>query len=205
MGVVAPIPVVIIAGGQGNRIGGDKTARLLSGHSLLDHMMEKARLYSDQIAVAVGRKADIAGHPDIELLEDDPDINGPIAGLLSALNFGRRQGNPMVLTLPCDTPFLPSDLLAKLVASLGKANVSLARCNGGLHPTCALWRVDAAAQLSAYVAQGRRSLIGFAEAIGYAATDWAADPLDPFFNINTPDDLTKAEEAVTLFPVLTGF
>jgi molybdopterin-guanine dinucleotide biosynthesis protein A len=64
---------------------------------------------------------------------------------------------------------------------------------GRLHPVCALWRARAADGLGAYVASGRRSLRGFAEAVGYATVEWGTEPIDPFFNVNDADDLQRAE------------
>jgi molybdenum cofactor guanylyltransferase len=69
----------------------------------------------------------------------------------------------------------------------------VASSGGHLHPVCGLWRVSALDAVPAYLASGRRSLRGFAEAAGFTAVDWPIEPLDPFFNINTPEDLAAAE------------
>jgi molybdopterin-guanine dinucleotide biosynthesis protein A len=118
-------------------------------------------------------------------VQDDPAIEGPLGGVAAALSLGGD-----VLTIPCDMPFLPDDLPSRLVS---EAAVTVATSGGRLHPVCALWRAGAAAGLPAYLATGRRSLTGFAEAVGYRAVAWSTVPLDPFFNVNDEADLARAE------------
>jgi molybdopterin-guanine dinucleotide biosynthesis protein A len=98
-----------------------------------------------------------------------------------------------VLTIPCDMPFLPWDLPVRLTSD---AAATVAASGGRLHPICALWKAEARDALPAYLATGRRSLKGFAEAAGYEAVQWPTEPFDPFFNINDEADLARAEELV---------
>lgn len=168
--------IVILAGGEGRRIGGGKPLRLLGGRSLIDRALARARTWSDTVLVAARAGGDLA---------DDPAVEGPLGGVAAALALGGE-----VLTIPCDMPFLPDDLPARLAS--GKA-ATLAASGGHLHPVCARWTAAAAAGLPAYLATGRRSLRGFAEAVGYEAVEWPAAPCDPFFNINDEDDLARAE------------
>jgi molybdenum cofactor guanylyltransferase len=165
--------IVILAGGAGRRIGGGKPLRLLGGETLLDRALGIARRWSDEVLVADGTT-------------DAPGIEGPLGGVAAALALGGD-----ILTIPCDMPFLPDDLPDRLGAQ-GEAAV-LAESGGRLHPVCALWRASAADDLPAYVVSGRRSLHGFAEAVGYASVSWSADPADPFFNVNDEADLARAE------------
>ncbi len=185
-------PVVMMAGGRGRRIGGHKASRLLGGVSLLEHMTRIASLYSNDIAIAVNGDFDTSVATNIPMIVDENDGAGPISGLLSALNFANSKGSGHVLILSCDTPFLPFDLMTKLHASIGDAGAAVAQYDGDLHPACSLWRADTVQFLPAYIGQGHRSLIGFAEAVGYIPVEWPAAPFDPFFNINTAEDLAKA-------------
>lgn len=168
--------IVILAGGEGRRIGGGKPQRLLGGITLLERALRRAQSWSDEVFVAARDGGDIA---------DDPTVEGPLGGVAAALALGRD-----VLTIPCDMPFLPDDLPVRLRS---EAAVTLAASGGRLHPVCALWSAEAAAGLPAYVAAGRRSLTGFAEAVGCEAVEWAIEPFDPFFNINDSADLARAE------------
>jgi molybdenum cofactor guanylyltransferase len=188
-----PIPVVIIAGGKGLRIGGDKALRVLAGQSLLARSLDKAKLYSAQVAVAVTGLYQLPLPDSVSLLIDEAPGSGPIAGLSSALAYAEAQKAEYVLVIPCDTPFLPSDLLQRLHAGIGDANAAIAYYNDRLHAACTLWRTDAVKLLPPYLAQGRRSLIGFAENIGYIEVEWLSETADPFFNINSPEDLRNAE------------
>jgi molybdenum cofactor guanylyltransferase len=141
---VVTIPVVILAGGLGARIGGNKASRILAGKSLLARSLEKAGAYSPQFAISIN-KLNALDLPDgTVLLLDDTDNNGPISGLSSALRYAAEQGATYVLVMPCDTPFLPLDLMDRLYASIGEANAAVACCNERVHAACSLWRVDAA-------------------------------------------------------------
>ncbi|MEO5641615.1 MAG: molybdenum cofactor guanylyltransferase [Sphingomicrobium sp.] len=185
--------VVILAGGEGRRIGGDKPQRLLGGRSLLDRAMDQARAWSTLIAISSTQEVSAISYDGIPLLHDSSDW-GPIAGIASALTFARQHAADRVLTIPCDTPFLPSDLRDRLEDGLTRsAGAALATSGERLHPTCGLWRAALLDDLSNYVASGRASLHGFAEAIGAVAVEWSIEPFDPFFNINAASDLAEAE------------
>ncbi len=177
--------IVILAGGAGRRIGGGKPQRLLAGETLLARAVRRARSWSEEVLVAARQGGD---------LTDDPAIEGPLGGVAAALALGGD-----VLTIPCDMPFLPEDLVARLH---GDAAATLAASGGRLHPVCARWTAAARDGLPAYLATGRRSLIGFAEAVGQAVVEWPADPNDPFFNINDEDDLARAEALLAKTPSL---
>ncbi len=169
--------IVILAGGEGRRIGGGKPQRLIGGETLLARALARARSWSDEVLVAAREGGDIA---------DDPAIAGPLGGVAAALAPGGE-----VLTIACDMPFLPDDLPTRLQS---EAAATVAASGGRLHPVCALWKATARDALPAYLASGRRSLTGFAEAAGYQAVDWPVEPFDPFFNINDEADLARAEE-----------
>lgn len=188
--------VVVLAGGEGRRMGGAKPLQRFGETTLIGRALELARGYGGAVAVALRDPAQVADIGEARLLVDDPSVGGPIAGLASALAHGRSCGARFVLTLPCDTPLLPSDLRSRLAAALADdRNVALASSGGRLHPACALWRVEALDQLAGYLATGRSSLKGFAETCGMATVDWAVGAADPFANANTPDDLRRLQPA----------
>lgn len=186
------IAAVVLAGGEGRRIGGGKPLRRLGGETLLARALGQAGRYSDRVALAVRHPAQVGAPEGVVVIPDAP-VEGPLGGLAAALEYARAQGRPAVLTLPCDMPFVPPDLAERLGSALDDHAAALAASGGRLHPVCALWRVAALDHLPAYAASGRRSLHGFAEAVGFTAVDWPALPADPFFNVNTAGDLAEAE------------
>ncbi len=183
------IAVVVLAGGEGRRMGGGKPLALLDGRPLIEHALALARQWSPRVAVAV-RSAEQVGPVDAPLLFDDPAIGGPAAGLTAAFAWAQAEGALLLLTLPCDAPRLPADLLQRLAAALGPEDgVAMARSGGALHPVCALWRTAMSARLGPYLATGRRSVRGFGEACGLTAVEWPTDAGDPFAGANTPEEL----------------
>lgn len=187
------IAAVILAGGEGRRIGGGKPLRLLGGRRLIDRAGDLASQWSQIVAVAV-RGTEQVSDTTLVCISDDPGIEGPLAGLAAGLRFGAENGCPLVLTIPADMPFLPPDLAERLAGGLGSAGASIAASAGHLHPVCAMWRAAAIDQLDAYIATGRRSLRGFAETVGCNPVWWPDEPRDPFFNINNSQDLAAAEQ-----------
>lgn len=187
--------VAILAGGAGRRIGGDKPRRLLGGARLLDHALRCARDAAPCILV-VRSPEQVAGFDGTVVL-DAPGIEGPLAGLLSALSWAAEAGADRVLTLPCDMPFLPGDLQHRLEQALtSEVGVAVAASDGRLHPVCALWRTTVVPTLVRRAEEGRLSLRGLSGAVGCAVVDWPVEGGDPFININTAGDLAAAEAAL---------
>ena len=186
------IAVVILAGGEGRRIGGDKPVQMLAGERLIDRALRQARRWSHHVAVAV--RAPTQVQPvDATLLADEPGVEGPLGGLIAALRFGEASPKEFVLTIPADMPFLPADLPERLLAEAGRPNCVVANSGGHLHPVCALWRTTVLHDVNDYISGAKRSLRGLAELVGFATVEWPTAPVDPFFNINSPDDLSRAE------------
>ncbi|MGV6875687.1 molybdenum cofactor guanylyltransferase [Pseudochelatococcus sp. B33] len=187
--------VVVLAGGAGRRIGGGKPQRTLAGESLLARAVALARQWTTDVAVAVKERPSGQPHPDVAIVTDDPAVDGPLSGLLAGLRWARSRGCGAVLTIPCDTPFLPRDLVGRLSAALaGVATpaVAVASSAGRLHPACALWTVDAETVLLREANAGRLSLTNLAGRLERRIVEWPVETIDPFFNINTPDELEAA-------------
>jgi molybdenum cofactor guanylyltransferase len=183
---------VILAGGEGSRIGGGKPLRMLAGKTLLERAIAQAHGWSDQIAVAVRDPEQIEGAA-VAIIEDSPEIEGPLGGLSAALRHARDKRLDAVLTIPADMPFLPQDLPIRFSDAIEGRSAAVAASAGRLHPVCGLWRVVALDLLPDYLASGRRSLGDFAKTVGMVAVSWEEKPHDPFFNINSPEDLATAE------------
>lgn len=191
---MATMAVVVLAGGQGRRMGGSKPRMPWDQTTLIGRALDLARGYGGDVAVAVREEAQVVGAVEAHLLLDDPGIEGPLAGLASALGFAQKLGAGCVLTLPCDAPQMPADFAVRLQVALAPDfGVAVAHSHGRAHPTCALWRVGVLDALPGYLATGRRSLNGFAEAVGMTAAGWASLGPDPFANANTPAELAAMQ------------
>ncbi len=184
---------IILAGGEGRRIGGDKPLRLLAGRSLIERAIDLGRAFSPDIAISVGA-SDCLGQDGIPHLIDKKPDWGPLAGLAAGLEFAQERACDLLLTLPCDSPFLPSDLVARLSRALDSTcNAAIPSSRGRLQPACGLWRTSVAALVADFAASGRRSLHGFAETVGFSTVVWRDETRDSFFNINSPEQLAAAE------------
>lgn len=192
---MAPEPplIVIAAGGDGSRIGGDKPVRLLAGERLIDWTCAWARQHSDAVVLAV-RPGNGDWGTGLPLLLDARAGIGPISALASALHEGARLGRASVLMVGCDLPFLPADLVPRLSAALPDHGAAMPVSRGRLHPMAALWR-SAPDALDRWIAGGDQSLWRFAEAIGMARVEWSGTP-DPFANVNDAAALAAAEERI---------
>lgn len=190
------VACVILAGGQGRRIGGAKPQRLLGGRPLLDRVIDMAAAWSDTVAVSV-RGPDQYVPRGTVAVEDVHEIEGPLGGLVAALMFAAERDADAVLVAPADMPFLPSDLRERFEAALSRSTAAIASSSGYLHPVCGIWRTECTAHVPEYLATGKRSLRGFAATVGAAAIEWDGEPADPFFNINSPEDLAAAERRLS--------
>jgi molybdopterin-guanine dinucleotide biosynthesis protein A len=187
------IVVAVLAGGKGSRIGGGKPLVKLGGKTLIERAYDRARGWSSTSIIAI-RSPEQLGSCQLPWIADAAGIEGPLAGLAAALEWACRQGAEALLTIPCDMPFLPGDLPKRLLGEVGDLGAAVASSGGELHPVCGLWRNEAIYEFPGYCASGRRSLRGFAQFLGFAEVKWQSGAFDPFFNINSPEDLAAAEE-----------
>lgn len=191
---------VILAGGRGRRMdGADKALVTLDGTPLIAHVIRRLGPQVSALAINAGgdptRFADLA----LPVLPDPvPDQPGPLAGILAGMLWARRQEASHIVTAATDTPFLPGDLVARLqrAAQAGHEPIALAESAGRLHPTFGLWPVALADDLALALEAGTRKVAAWALGEGAARAEFATRPRDPFFNINTPDDLATAHRMI---------
>lgn len=196
------VVAVLLAGGRSRRmLGKDKAFVPLAGRPLLEHCL--ARLAPQVGTIVISANGDPASYPlGYPLLPDGNDDHaGPLAGILKALLWAQQtQASTHVLSVAVDTPFFPVALAKRLndVAETAPERPVLAMSGGRLHPTFGLWPVTLLDSLNAYLAAGDRKMTLWAEQQG--ALSVAFEPLavhgrsvDPFFNINTAEDLALAE------------
>ena len=187
------VGVVILAGGFGTRMGGGKPERLFRGRRLIDPMIDLVNAWHVPAVMCVREPAQVKQEA-YQCILDRPDIEGPLAGLLAAFDWACGESLERILTLPCDMPLLPADVLEKLCgASKAGKRPAVAVSNGRRHPVCAVWPAESFGRVEAYAAAGRRSLVGALEACGAVDVEWPEGEPDLFVNINTPDDLARFE------------
>ncbi|KGB82084.1 molybdopterin-guanine dinucleotide biosynthesis protein A [Rhodovulum sp. NI22] len=188
---------VILAGGQGTRAGGrDKALMRLGGRSLLARAVE--RLSPQVAALALNANGDPArfSGAGLPVVPDTvPGQPGPLAGILAGMDWAAGRGGDAIVTVAVDTPFFPCDLVPRLhlATETAHAPIALATSHGRPHPTFGLWSVALREDLRAALAQGTRRVRLWAEAHGAVMAEFPAGRIDPFFNINTPEDLAQAE------------
>lgn len=194
--MIAPLGV-ILAGGRATRMGGgDKGLRLLGGTSILTHVI--ARLQPQVPELALNANGDPQRFADLGLpvLADSiGGFAGPLAGVLAGLDWAAGKGASHIVTAAADTPFLPGDLVPALLfaAETQGAPIALARTANGRHPTFGVWPVDLREDLRGALAGGLHKVVLWTDSHGTAYADFPAGRFDPFFNVNTPEDLAQAE------------
>ena len=172
---------------------GGKPERLFRGRRLIDPVIDLVNAWHVPAVMCVREPTQVKQKP-LGWIFDRPDIDGPLAGLLAAFDWACGENLERFLTLPCDTPFLPADVLEKLCgASKTGKRPAVAVSNGRRHPVCAVWPAESFGRVETYAAEGRRSLVGALEACGVVDVAWPAGDSDLFVNINTPEDLARFE------------
>jgi molybdenum cofactor guanylyltransferase len=197
---------VILAGGLARRMGGADKARIrIGGPTILERMLARLR---PQCARLVLNANDAARFVDAGLpvvADSVPDFPGPLAGILAALDFAATQTPDIawVLSAPGDCPFLPRDLVARLHHARRDAGAMIASAASGgrRHPVVALWPVALREELRKVLArEGMRKVGEWSGRYTLAVAEWPAVPVDPFFNVNTPEDVAEAEQLAALYP-----
>jgi molybdopterin-guanine dinucleotide biosynthesis protein A len=194
-----PILGVILAGGLARRMGGgDKGRQLLGGRPVIAHILD--RLQSQVSSSVLNVNGDPARFAEFGLAiasDSIPDHPGPLAGILAGLDWAvtHQPGTRWIVTVPGDCPFLPTDLVQHLAAALGSpALASVARYDGRVHPVIGLWSVTLADELRRAISvDGLRRVEDWLTRCAATPVDFPRQPLDPFFNVNTPADLAAAE------------
>jgi molybdopterin-guanine dinucleotide biosynthesis protein A len=195
------LPVcVVLAGGLARRMGGGAKGLLpLGGKPILDHMIARLKPQCARIVLNVNGPTEEFERFGLPIIADTiPDHAGPLAGILAALDW-MAETHPMsttLLSVATDTPFVPDDLVAKLETARSEAGTALAcACsNGRIHPPFSLWPVRVRDALRTALLQDKaRKMETVMTRLGYSVARWDTQPIDPFFNINTPEDLLTAE------------
>jgi molybdenum cofactor guanylyltransferase len=198
----ADVVGVLLAGGQARRMGGgDKSLRRLGDRTILEHVIERAR---PQVAALVlnanGDPARFARFGLPVAADVVEGFAGPLAGVLTGMEWTRRHrpACAWIATIATDSPFLPEDLVTRLGRAVEGADLACARSGGRAHPVFGLWPVRLAEDLRRAMVEGVRKVDLWTARHRLVEVDFAADPIDPFFNTNRPEDLAEAERLLRL-------
>jgi molybdopterin-guanine dinucleotide biosynthesis protein A len=180
---------IVLAGGLGRRMGGvDKGLQPLRGKPMVEHVLARLSPQVSEIIINANQNADAYGRFGHRVIGDDiAGFAGPLAGLHAGLKAAR---NPLVVTVPCDSPFLPSDLVSRLQSSLKDNDLAVAKTGDQAHPVFALVRKSVLPNLEAFLTGGGRKIDAWYASLKYIEVLFD-DQLDAFRNINTLEELGR--------------
>tara|TARA_R110002110_G_scaffold3598_3_gene18388 strand:- start:4687 stop:5319 length:633 start_codon:yes stop_codon:yes gene_type:complete len=198
------IAAVLLAGGQARRMGGgDKSLRLLGGKTILAHILERIAPQADMVLLNANGDTDRFAGLGLPVARDVVEgFAGPLAGILTGLEWMRanQPGISHIVSCPTDAPFIPENLVAGLAGAVtdADADIGCARSGDRTHPVIGLWPAALADPLrEALTVRDIRKIDRWTAEYSVAYADWPAEPLDPFFNVNRPEDLALAEELLS--------
>ncbi len=200
-----PTPGVLLAGGLARRMGGgDTPMRQIAGRSILDRVITRLAPQCEELILnANGDPARFASFGLPVIADTVKDYPGPLAGILAALDWAaiNRPGVEFILSAAADCPFLPRDLVVRLHRARAEQNAQLAvaASGGQSHPVIGLWSVALREDLRhALTVEDMRKIDRWTARYRLATVTWPVEPLDPFFNANTMDDIAEAERLAEL-------
>ncbi len=199
------MPGVILAGGLAHRMGGgDKPLREIGGQTILARVIARLKPQCEGLILSAnGDPLRFAPFGLPVIADGVKHYPGPLAGILAGLDWAAAHSPnaQWILSAPGDCPFLPGDLVVRLREALSAedAELAVAVSRGRPHPVIGLWKVALRDALrEALVVDGLRKVEDWTKRYRVAAVGWAAEPLDPFFNANTVEDLAEAARLARL-------
>lgn len=198
---------LVLAGGLARRMGGgDKGMIKIGGQIILERVLERLKPQCSHIIINANGNPERFGFTGLPVVPDDiPNFAGPLAGILAGLEWAASNApdTEYLLSAPGDCPFLPRTLNNRLSAALAAENKPLACAKSGdwRHPVVGLWPVALRSDLRrALMEENLHKIEVWTARYGVAIAEWADTPIDPFFNVNTPDDAERANEIAARHP-----
>jgi molybdenum cofactor guanylyltransferase len=180
---------IVLAGGKGTRMGSvDKGLQLLRGKPMVEWVLQRLEPQVADLLINANQNLDKYAKYGHRVVPDEiAGFAGPLAGLHAGLKAARE---PLVVTVPCDSPFLPADLVARLSHSLGEKDLAVAKTGEQPHPVFSLMKRQVRESLEAFLAAGGRKIDAWYAALKVVEVNFD-DEADAFRNINTLDELKR--------------
>ena len=192
------IAAVIVAGGRSSRMGQEKALLTVRGRTIISRIVTLLAPQVAKIFINAHGSTTRFGTFGLPVIADDVNLGTPLAGLHTALSLAEVQGFNSVLTVPSDTPFLPGDLVSRLTLADGEA--AIAESGGQQHFLTGLWSCRLRQRLVVELARPQLPrLQDWVKECRAAVVGWPVTPYDPFFNVNTPEELAEAERIAAEF------
>ena len=196
-------PGVILAGGGARRLGGNGKAFIdIAGVPLVQLTITSFQDQVNNLAIN-SRDSKIFSDFSIPIIDDtviEDGGAGPLAGISSAIKWAKTLKNikTHVAIVPVDTPLLPIDLVQRLSLDLtiNNSDIIMASSNGNIYPVIGLWSLALDSYLDKALYKGVRKIDAFTRLFNVSVVDWAFNSIDPFFNINQPEDIILAEKYI---------
>ena len=181
---------IVLAGGKGSRMGGvDKGLQPLRGRPMVEWVLARFMPQVSEIIINANQNVPVYAKYEHRVVSDQiGGFAGPLAGLHAGLNAANH---PLVVTVPCDSPFLPSDLVSRLSKGLGDRDLAVAKTGDQAHPVFSLMKREVRESLEAFLASGGRKIDTWYAALKVVEVSFD-DEADAFRNINTLDELKGA-------------
>ena len=181
---------IVLAGGLGRRMGGvDKGLQPLRGRPMVQWVLERLRPQVDEVLINANQNLETYAAFGHRVVPDDiAGFAGPLAGLHAGM---KAAAHPLIATVPCDSPFLPQDLISRLQSQLGSNDLAVAKTGEQPHPVFALVRRHCLESLEAFLAQGGRKIDAWYAALQVVEVSFD-DEAAAFRNINTREELKGA-------------
>ena len=189
---------VLIAGGKSRRFGGGiKTLTKINGESIFEKIINVLNKQNTKILINSNYKNEVFLNTNFPIIEDlNNNFQGPLAGIYACMKWLNKQklNTDWLLTVPSDTPFLPNNLLEIFKSKLkNKTNILIARSNGKIHPIIGMWNISLYNNLKNELESENRKIMEWVYKNNFDFVDFNNRNYDPFFNINTKEDIVEAQ------------
>ena len=188
----------VLAGGKSQRFGEDKSQVRLEGTLLIDYILSEIKDEFKEILIVSNNKIHFKNSEKISMIADFEKGQGPLGGVLSAMKWVKQKNKDYkwISTFPADTPFFKREILQKFFKEIKieESRLFFIKSNNTRHNIFGLWSIDLLGELEEDLKKGDRKVELWANSVGVKVIDMDFKNIDPFFNINTKQDLEKAKE-----------